>query len=365
MRPSSARSRSRKSWWRRYQPSSWPTRCRKRFWPSIWSRRRAESVLLEDRIAQRRPESVEHGRSGEERDLLTGQVVEHLGAEVLGEERMAAVRRRGRLVARPLLHGEGGEVQTGRPALRAGGQLLDVGRQQLDPAVAKQVSGFLGIERQVVDPELVQPTVGAQPGRGPAGRGAGGHQQAVLHGELGPDLGDDVEGLGVRDRLDVVDGEGERLALVVDPREQPSHHRLDGPVGLDRVDHDARQCVDAVEGGGDGGEQHRGIVVAFVGGHPRGTGRGSRGPLREQRGLAVARGRRDRDDRRFGGRDPIEERGPLDDARSLRRRVELGGEEVEPERADCRDGSAGARRTSTEISAGGATATLGGGATTG
>ena len=39
---------------------------------------------------------------------------------------------------------------------------------------------------------------------------------------------------------------------------------VDGPMGLERVDHGAREGVDAVEGGRDGGEQHGGIVVALV-----------------------------------------------------------------------------------------------------
>ena len=235
LRPSSARSRSRKSWWRRYQLVRRGRRGGGRgSGRSICSSHRAESVRLEHRIAQRRAQSVEHRRAGEERDLLgaAGGRAPRSGSTRPGTDGCRAVPPAA-AGAGPRLHGEGRQVQTGRPALRPGGQLLDVGRQQLDPAVAEQLGGLLGIEGQVVDPELVQTAVGAQPGGGPAGRGRGRRRAAVLRGELERDLGDDVEGLGVRDRLGVVDGEGERLAVVVDPREQASHDGLDGPMGLD------------------------------------------------------------------------------------------------------------------------------------
>ena len=52
-------------------------------------------VAVEHRVTQRGAQSIEDRGPGEERDLLSRQGVEHLGAEVLREVRVAAARRDG------------------------------------------------------------------------------------------------------------------------------------------------------------------------------------------------------------------------------------------------------------------------------
>ena len=224
---------------------------------------------------------------------------------------MAAVRGDGRLVGRARLHRERREVQARRPALRPGGQLLDVGRRQLDAAAAEQLGGLLRIERQVARRRA------RRGDRAPASCGAGqrgGAREATSRRCCAGSCSaiwvtmSNASGFVTASAWSMARVNGSRSS--VDPREQPGHHRVDGPTGVESLR--PPRAEGCRSGRGRPPRRRaapRGRCRARRAVTHAARGAGALDPLREQRRLAVPGGRGDRDDRRFDGRDPVEEAG--------------------------------------------------------
>src|SRR5215207_11671020 len=116
------------------------------------------STLLEDRVAQRRAQALEHRRAQHEplelgvvsREDLAGEEVDDVCARAVerADER-PPVRRAGER--------QRSEVDPGRPALRPGDEEVDVGRRQreLEPVV-QELPRLAGREAQVVGAQLDQ-----------------------------------------------------------------------------------------------------------------------------------------------------------------------------------------------------------------
>ena len=127
-------------------------------------------------------------------------------------------------------------------------------------------------------------------------------------------LGDHVEGRGIGDRLGLVEHQQHRVVHPADRRGQPGHFHDARAPGRQRPEHTRLQAFHAVERGGDVDEEHGRVVVPTVEGHPPDAGQPA-GPLREQRGLAVARRSDDGNDR--GGvraEEPLDQLGTGDHA---------------------------------------------------
>ena len=95
----------------------------------------------------------------------------------------------------------------------------------------------------------------------------------------------------------VVEDEEDRFGCPREPAEELRHDVPERDIrGPEALEHRRGDRLDAVEGGGDIGEQHDRVVGAVVDGHPRDAAREARRQLREDRRLAIAGGRHDRDD---------------------------------------------------------------------
>ena len=138
-------------------------------------------------------------------------------------------------------------------------------------------------------------------------------------------LGDDVAALRVRDRLGVVEDQRDGLVHRGDRRRQ-ANDVGDARSGRGRRAADHRlERLDAIQRGREIGEEDGGVVVASVRREPCDARLLVFGPLGEQGRLPVAR-RRDHGEHRAARRcdEPLDDRGPADDAGAKLRRVELG-----------------------------------------
>ena len=283
---------------------------------------------LERRVAQRAAQPRQDGRADEEAALAAGAPVQVLLPQVGGDVGVGPGDGR---VLPPGARGaerEGSQVQPGGPALAAGVELVRGRLVELEAGGVQQRAGLAPGQRQVRRVEREELARGA-PAR---------------HGQPGPAPGEDELRAG---RQPLGDGRhqrpglrrGELVHVVEDEHRRPLGGRQ-GPTEPGRgADRAARvEAQRAPERGRHVGQQHGGVVVAAVHRDPReGAGIAGR-PLRQQRRLAVAGGRRDLDAaHQAGAEQPVHERGAPHEAAGRRGRRELALVELQPTRRGAQD----------------------------
>jgi hypothetical protein len=198
--------------------------------------------------------------------------------------------------------------------------------RQLDTGTLDQDARLGLVHRQIVDTDLHDRSSGAEGRQRDWRLAPGGEHELAAGGDVDRELGDGVAALVVVEQLRVVEHQRDRIDhprhggcdATGDRRRHRRARRRPGPQDID-VDR-----LDTVEGCGDVGQEHGGVVVLVLYRHPGHAPRGVVGPLAQQRRLAVPGRTDDRDDRCIGrGAQPTQQAGAAYRARSRRRRPEL------------------------------------------
>ena len=233
--------------------------------------RRGRARALQDVVAERARQRVEDRGLEQQLPVVGRQATEDLVAQVVGDHVVVATERRelGRVS-----DGEGAERDSGRPALRPRPQLGALRGVQVEPGEPQELGGLVEVQGQLGRAELHDAVLGPEPGDG---QRRGGTRRD----------GDGDPGRAVRDER------GERGLR----RGCPQHVQVvddeDGAVGLDALQRHRQRDLEA-----------RGIVVLGVEGHPDEGARVLGVPVAQERRLAVAGGRDDRDQLRARQRRP-------------------------------------------------------------
>jgi hypothetical protein len=224
------------------------------------------------------------------------------------------------------LVGQRGQVQPDRPAFGPCEQFVDRGVVKPHAGTLQQGAGLLVVHGEVLDPELQHPALGAQQRHRQRQRGSGGQQQLRPGGQLGGQLGHQVQGLLVAEQFDMVKDQGHWLGHGRHRGRQPGHRVHDRGARPGQPANDSGvDRLDPIQGDGQVGQQQRRIIVALVDSDPGHRARLAFGPLGQQGRLAVPGGRDRTDHRhRIRGEQPIHQQGPEHDPRPSRRRVQLG-----------------------------------------
>ncbi len=234
------------------------------------------------------------------------------------------------------------QVEAGRPALGAPDEVIDLRiRQPHHTGSGQERACCWSIHGEMIDPDLDHAALRPEAGHGNRYVPAGSDRQLRTFRKAHRQLGDHVEGRGIGDRLGLVEHQQHRVVHPADRRGQPGHFHDARAPGRQRPEHTRLQAFHAVERGGDVDEEHGRVVVPTVEGHPPDAGQPA-GPLREQRGLAVARRSDDGNDR--GG---VRGRGAARPARygGPCRRVSWGrGASTRPARSRLQEPTCGAAR---------------------
>ena len=293
------------------------------------------ALLSEHGIAQGARELREHGGAPQEPQLFRREHGQVLGLEVLSDIRVvgggdAANRTRAPPARDRPRHRQRLQVQAPGPSFRPLDQVCEIRVGQLRSNAPQQQLRFAACQREVVEADLEQAGVTAQL-RGQVGLGPPGENECRPGGNV---LGNDCQHLvrvaSVHD-VQVVDHEHTLLCGCDQPFQLRDQRRPDRRFGRgQRVEetpadrHDGRQRCDEVA------QEHNGIAVAPVERDPGKCAVVTRGPLREQRRLAVAAGRDDRDDGRRSVRtQPVDERGSRNGAGPDGRRADLRRDDAE------------------------------------
>ena len=237
---------------------------------------------LEQGVAQRRAEDVDHGRAPEEGAQLGRQVGEQLVAHVLRDEPVSAAEPRQAGLAAPLAEEERRQRHGDRPALGALHHRVEVLAIELMAGRAQHRRRLWARERELARPQLDDQPLCAHAGDGQRRPVPGREGEGRLRRQVARDRRERLHGRSAPEPVRVVEHEHERRCAVV------SDGRID--------------CR------GDRGQEPDPLVAGRVGGHPRERARVVLGPLAQQRGLAVARrGGDDDDGRPVLGREEIEQ----------------------------------------------------------
>ena len=289
--------------------------------------------LGEERIAERCTELVEHRGVAQEPLGLLRDLGQRLSVQVVGHVPILTRDREPLPVA--LARDQRRQVQADRPALGPLGHRSSHVAGQADPGPREDLLGPGGVERQVACRELHRVARAPQPWQ----MGLFGTARRDQLCARGYPRDHDAQGVVTRGRL--------QLVQVV----QHEHERdRAGPQGRSEVRRRASQHRDAetahvgdevvVAGchtgvrGRQHGEQHGGIVVEAVEGHPCDGPILRAGPLGQQGRLAVARGRGDGDHAAVAAAGRLDQRGAAHGARARRRDRELG---LEQQLVQCRN----------------------------
>ena len=282
---------------------------------------------VQDRVAQRPRHPVQHRGAGQEREQLGWNLAQHLRPQIVGHEPVipgepdpGVAAGAARLVGQP------GQIQPHRPPLGPPEQLVDLSVVEPDASTLQQGTGLLVVHPKVADPELQHPALGAQHRHRQRRPGPGGHQQLRPGGQLGGQLGHQVQALLVLQQLQVIKDHGHWLGDGRHRGGQPGHRPKDrgarsgqpaNDPGVDRLD--------PIQRDRDIGQQHRRIVVARVYRHPTHPRTLALGPLGQQGRLAIAgRGHHTHHRHPIRGQQPLHQPDPGHDPRPGRGWVQLG-----------------------------------------
>ena len=257
----------------------------------------ARAAGVENSVAERTAQTVEDRRAGEERHLGARRPVEDLGAEIVAYKTVVAREGDHGFGTRAAsLHGQRGQVQPGRPSLGALDEDMNLLARKLNPGPAQQRGRLPVAHGQLVRSNFDDAALRPQAGRRQRQDVPGGDSELrpCWHGQ--GKFRDGVETFLIGDRLGVVDDDGHRLA------DRPQGGDEEGDDGWARArrgegaENRRADPLNPVQSHGQVGEEDGGVVVVVVGGQPRQARPSRLGPLRHERGLAVAGGRHHGDD---------------------------------------------------------------------
>jgi hypothetical protein len=240
-----------------------------------------------------------------------------------------------------------GQVHRRRPALRALDQPRHPVIRQAHAGGGQQRTCFGVAQRQLRRAQLRKPPVRPPAGQRPRGIRPRREGELAAHRQPLAEIADHGVTAGLGHQVNVVEHQHERLVGLgarIDERRQ--HDVLERRLGDEESSADrVLEIQDRIERGEHARDERDRVVVGGIEGNPRKEPLVALAPERQQRGLAIAGGRRDEHDRRMGrGHQAVEERGAIDDARSQRRGGQLGRDD-----ATALDRFAGARRVSGAI----------------
>ena len=269
----------------------------------------ARVLLLQDGVADRGGQTLEHRCSPEKGPQLVRQRGEELGAEVLRQEPIVASRQ-GLVAPAGVLAGrEHAETDTRRPALAAPDQLGGLVARETRAQAAQQRLALPPAQRQVGRAQLEQASIRAKPSDRQR-RGEASHQSQRRSGRdvLGQRR-QHLRRVARPDQLRVVEHDHEVLE-----RAQPGREplQLGRPLLREASGRDTGPVVgrDALERLAEPGEEDGRVVVGLVDGEPCAGPSLALDPLRRERRLAVSRGGDERDEGRRCRPQAVHERGP-------------------------------------------------------
>ena len=237
-------------------------------------------------VAERAGQLVEHRRALEEAQPLGVEPVEQLVAQVVGEQPVVAAEPLdGPVQVGPVAQREGGDVETGRPALGPVEQHLHVLERELETGEAQHLRRLAPGHDQVARSQLDQPALGAQAADREVRLAAAREDDLRSRWDGVGEGVDDGERLGRAQVVHVVEGDDQRLVPPFDGVGQRSERQVPGLAQRDR----------------DRGDELIRVVVGAVDRQPHHRPRIGLQPVHEKRGLAVARGRDDEGDRHVCG----------------------------------------------------------------
>ena len=282
----------------------------------------------QDRVTQRPRETLQHRRAGQELHQLRREMRQQLRPQVVGHEPVVPGESEPGLVLPAAgLDGERGQVQPDRPPLGPTAHLRQVRVGQPDTGTFQQGTGLPLVHGQLVGPDLHHLALGPQQGHRQGWHAPGGQQQLRPCREPHRQLGHRVDALAVVEQLDMVQDQRDRLGHRRDggrePREHGAQHRDAGR--CQRLEHSRVDRLHPVQRDRDIAQQDHRVVVAPVDRDPGDPIPLPRGPLGQDRGLAIA-GRGDHTDEGRGLRveQPLDQLGPGYDPRPGPGRMELG-----------------------------------------
>ena len=248
---------------------------------------------LHDRVAHRPVEAIEDRGPDEEALPVPGEGPEDFGADVVDDEAIVAGEPDRWQGGPPLLlQGQRGEVQADRPSLGRVGELGRLGLGGLDPGTPKEPVRLRRPQGEVVDADLDQPTVGAEPSESVVRDGAAGQGEQRTRRDVAGERHDRIRHHRLREAVDVVQDQDERPRSRGERRAETREHppRADAGRRRDGLEHAWIDALDPIERDRDVSQEDNGVTVGLVDRDPRERAPVAFGPLGEQGGLAVAGG---------------------------------------------------------------------------
>ena len=305
-------------------------------------------------LGDRRHDPPQHGRSGQEPQVVAIERALELAAQVRRDVAVRARHGGDPAVGGPAAQRERGEVHAGRPALGPREQRPDLVVGQAVTGGGRERGGLVLVEREPVGTDLEQRALGAEPGQRDVGLRAGGERDAEPRRQVVEDHRERVEAGAVHQPVDVIEDQEARLRGMVEARQQARHRRGEHAIAR-RVGHDplVPEPVDAGQRGREVGDEDGRVVVGLVEGQPRDRAPLPGRPLREHGGLAVPGRRDERHDRGLRARhERRDDPAAVDDALAGNDGFQLRLEQVGQDRLGGRHhgahgcgGTAAARRT--------------------
>ena len=264
-------------------------------------------MRTQDRVAERSAHPVEDRGAGEERHLTVRDAVKEFRAQVITHVTVIAGKSEADLAlpcAGP--YRQRGDVQPGRPALGALDEFAGARHIGLHTCALKQRGCFLGAHRQIVGADLDDPALNAQACRRQRHFGARSQRELPSKRKVQGKLGYGVQAPFVRDRLDMVEHQGDRQTHRCDRGHEFGDDGDTGARGGQRPEHRRVNRFDPVQRNREGTQQNDGVVVSVIAGDPRHARPDPFGPLGQERCLAITGWGDDGDDRRLGSCQPVD-----------------------------------------------------------
>ena len=222
----------------------------------------------------------------------------------------------------PCPPGQRGKIQPDRPPLRPPDELRRLRVAKLHPAPSNRARASVSSMASSLTPISTTWPCARSDANWERQLASGRQGKLRPSGKLHGKLGNRVQAFPVAEYLHVVENRATGRLHGGQRGRQPGHDSgRDGDTRRGQsVEHSRVDQLDAVKRGGDVGQQDRRIVVAVVDRDPVHPAPLTRGPLGQQRRLAVAGGSDDADAwRSLRPKQPIHQRGPEHNPRAGRR----------------------------------------------
>src|SRR5262249_29873630 len=149
-------------------------------------------------------EAIDDGRSREETHLVGGEVVEHFGSEIFGDQAIVAGKGDSSEVARAAcLESERRQIQADGPALRPFNEKVEFTVSQAHAGILQEPSCLLVVQREFVDADLHDVASRSEPWHRQWWIDARRDRESSAGREMERKLGDGVATSHIPKRLDV------------------------------------------------------------------------------------------------------------------------------------------------------------------